>query len=78
MFELQGRPVEIVVDVLNLLDTDTGVRDPALFLLDREETLQTSPDGTITLPLVANPNFGEELVQRTSGRAFRFGARVGL
>ncbi len=78
LVELQGRPVEIVLDGLNLLDTDTGVRDRALFLIDREADLLTNPDGSITLPLVANPNFGEPLVTRSSGRVFRVGIRVGL
>ncbi len=70
--------MEIVLDGLNLLDTDTGVRDRALFLIDREADLLTNPDGSITLPLVANPNFGEPLVKRSSGRVFRVGIRVGL
>lgn len=78
LVEVQGVPVEIVLDGLNLLDTDTGVRDRALFLIDREADLITNPDGSVTLPLVANPNFGEALVRRSSGRVFRVGIRVGL
>ncbi len=78
LVELQRRPVEIVLDGLNLLDTDTGVRDGALFLIDRETDLVTNPDGSISLPLVANPNFGEALIRRSSGRVFRVGIRVGL
>ncbi len=78
LIEVQGLPVEVVLDALNLLDTDTGVRDRALFLIDRDSTLQTNPDGTITLPLVANQNFGETLVSRSAGRVLRLGIRVGL
>lgn len=78
LFNYQGRPVELVVDALNLLDTDVGIRDRALYLIDRTATLQTGPDGTITLPLVVNPNFGEALVRRSSGRSLRLGVRAGL
>ncbi|NIM61252.1 MAG: hypothetical protein GTN89_01495, partial [Acidobacteria bacterium] len=52
LVEVQGLPVEIVLDGLNLLDTDTGVRDRALFLIDREADITTNPDGSVTLPLV--------------------------
>jgi hypothetical protein len=78
LVEAQGLPVEIVLDGLNLLDTDTGQRDRALFLIDRQVDLVTNPDGSITVPLVTNPNFGEALVRRSSGRVFRIGIRVGL
>ena len=78
LYELQGQPIEIVVDALNLLDADMGVRDRALFLIDREGTLEANPDGTLTLPLVINPSFGEPLVRQANGRSFRFGVRIGL
>jgi hypothetical protein len=32
--------------------------------------------GTITVPLIANPNFGAPLVKRGFGRLIRVGARV--
>ncbi|UCF20472.1 MAG: TonB-dependent receptor [Gemmatimonadota bacterium] len=73
-----GHPVELGVDLLNALDTDTGLRDRALYLIDRNATIATDPDGTVTLPLVVNPRFGEALVRRTSGRSLRLGLRVGL
>jgi len=78
LYELQGLPIEIVVDALNLFDTDTGVRDRALLLIDRDGTLETNADGTVTLPLVANPRFGEPLMREVNGRSFRFGIRIGL
>ena len=78
LYELQGRPVEVVVDVLNIFDTDLGLRDHALLLIDRNGTLETGADGTVTLPLIANPNFGEPLIRRSTGRALRLGIRVGF
>jgi hypothetical protein len=78
LYELRGQPIELVVDALNLFDTDTGLRDRALFLIDREGTLETSPEGTLILPLVVNPRFGESLVRRVTGRSLRFGVRIGL
>ncbi len=43
LVEVQGLPVEIVLDGLNLLDTDIGVRDHALFLIDREVDARQQP-----------------------------------
>jgi len=76
--DLQGRRIEFIADALNILDTDTGERDSALLLVDRDGVIESNPDGTLTLPLVANPNFGEALVRRSTGRSFRFGIRVGF
>lgn len=78
LYRLQGLPVEIVIDALNLFDADTGLPDRALFLIDRDGTLETNADGTLTLPLVVNPHFGEWLLRQASGRSFRFGVRIGL
>ncbi|MGD8868657.1 MAG: TonB-dependent receptor [Gemmatimonadales bacterium] len=75
---LQGHRVEIVVDALNLLDADVGTRDAALYLIDGAQDLAIAADGTVTVPLVTNPNFGEALSHYGSGRAFRFGFRIGL
>jgi hypothetical protein len=78
VYDFRGHPVELVVDLLNAFDADTGLRDHALVLIDRNGTIQMDPDGTVTLPLVVNPRFGEELIRRTSGRSLRLGLRVGL
>ncbi len=74
----RGWTLEVILDALNLLDTDTGVRDAALLLIDRAGAIQENPDGSLTLPLAVNPNFGEPLVLRSSGRALRFGLRIGF
>jgi hypothetical protein len=78
LIEFFGRPVEVVVDGLNLLDANMGERDSALLLVDREGTIQENPDGSLTLPLVANTHFGRGLSHQSMGRRFRLGVRVGL
>ena len=78
LIEFFGRPVEVVVDGLNLLDANIGERDSALLLVDREGTIQENPDGSLTLPLVANSHFGRGLAHQSLGRSFRLGVRVGL
>jgi hypothetical protein len=75
---ISGRPIEVVADVLNILDVDTGVRDAALLLVDSEQDLVVGQNGTVNVPLVANPNFGEALSHYGSGRSLRFGFRMGL
>ena len=78
LFELAGHPMEVVVDALNVLDADLGVPDRAVFLIDRNGSLTTSPDGTITVPLVVNDRFGVPLVRNSAGRSLRFGIRMGF
>ncbi len=70
------RTVELIVDGLNLLDPDVGLRDRALYLLDPEGSLEAGPDGTVTVPLIANPEFGERRVRNASGRVLRLGLQV--
>lgn len=78
LFRFQDMPLEIVLDAMNLLDADLGVTDAALYLIDAENPIQTNPDGTITVPLIVNSNFGEPLSHYSTGRAFRLGLRMGL
>jgi hypothetical protein len=67
-----------VADALNILDVDIGPRDAALVLVDSEQDLTVGANGTVSVPLVANPNFGEALAHYGNGRALRFGLRIGL
>jgi hypothetical protein len=72
-----GYPVELVVDGLNLLDAEYADVDRALYLVDPTGTLTTDPaTGLVTVPLVANPDFGKAIRRYGSGRALRFGIRV--
>jgi hypothetical protein len=74
----QGWTLEVIADALNLLDTDIGARDAALLLIDRAGSIEENLDGSLTLPLAVNPNFGEVLARRSSGRALRLGLRIGF
>ena len=60
-----------------MTDTELAIRDHALYLVDASGALVSDPvAGAVTVPLVANENFGEPLAQRGTGRALRFGLRV--
>jgi hypothetical protein len=78
LYTVHGHPLELVVDVLNVLDAETNVLDKALLLIDGGGTVQTNPDGTITIPFQVNPNFGKPLIYNQQGRALRFGLRMGI
>ncbi len=71
-----GGRLELMVDVLNVVATATGVVDRAVVLVDPTATVTTDGLGNITLPLVANSRFGTLLSRRTEPRTVRFGLRV--
>src|SRR5690606_7206278 len=68
---------QLVLDGLDLLGSERGIIDRALYLVDPAADLRVSGDGqSITVPLVANPNFGELLTRFAPQRQFRLGLRV--
>ncbi|MEW5931491.1 MAG: carboxypeptidase-like regulatory domain-containing protein [Gemmatimonadota bacterium] len=69
------RSASLVVDGLNLLSSEEGEVDSALYLVDPAGTLQSS-DGRVTVPLVANPNFGDPIARFATGRTLRIGFQV--
>jgi hypothetical protein len=72
-----GYPVELVVDGMNLLDTEFADVDRALYLVDPAGTLtRDAATGVVTVPLVANDNFGNAIRRYGSGRYLRIGLRV--
>lgn len=78
-FRIGATPVHIVLDGLNLVESDVGLRDHALYLVDRTGTVTTNPGtGVTTVPLIANPAFGNVLARRTTGLVLRLGVRVGV
>jgi hypothetical protein len=66
---------EIFADGINLIESEQGIPDRALYLIDANRTI-TQSGGTLSLPLVANPHFGKPLTRVGSGRMFRIGLQV--
>ncbi|HXI21650.1 MAG TPA: hypothetical protein VNH46_11215, partial [Gemmatimonadales bacterium] len=75
-FHSLGGRLELRLDVFNLATTATGVVDRALVLVDPAGSVTTDSQGNITLPLVANPDFGKLLARRTPPRIVRFGLQL--
>jgi hypothetical protein len=72
-----GVELSLLVDAYNVLESNQGVFDHALYLIDRTQTLTTnSVTGVTTIPLVANPHFGQLLSSRSPGRWWRLGLEV--
>jgi hypothetical protein len=75
---LGGRAVRVTIDGLDLIESDGGVRDEALLVVDPAGSITTSSDGsTVTIPVSVNPGFGEIVYPSTRGRTLRIGLRVG-
>ena len=75
LFRVLDAPVEMVVDGLDLVTTNDGVVDRAVYLVDPTRTMVRNGD-VVTVPLVANPDFGKLLVRRDRSAAVRAGLRV--
>ena len=79
LFRVRGQSAELVVDGLNLLESEEGIVDRALYLVDRSATLATdAAAGVVAVPLVANPRFGTLLSSRAPKQLWRVGLRVGF
>lgn len=66
----------IVLEGLNLLESDTGIPDRALYIVDATRA-PADPNATVVdVPLLANPHFGQVLVRQTPGRTIRLGLRL--
>lgn len=66
----------LFVEGINLMDAKLSEPDRAVVLVDAARALDADTDGVVNVPLVANPNFGEPLIQRGSGRLLRIGLQV--
>jgi hypothetical protein len=70
---------ELFVEGVNLIHSPLGEPDRALYLIDQGGSIAENPaSGVVTLPLVANPNFGRTLGRIDAGRTLRIGLRLGL
>jgi hypothetical protein len=69
-----SRTLQINLDALNVLQSEIGIVDQALYGVDPDGQLTTT-DGRTTIPFIANPQFGE-IRQRTSlPRMLRLGVQ---
>ena len=72
-----GASAEIFAEGLNLVDPGVGQRDAALYRIDESRALIEDPvRRVVTLPLIANPDFGKLLGRVGTGRTLRFGLQV--
>ncbi len=69
--------LDLVLDALDVIATETGRVDNALLLVDRSGTIGTDPlSGRTLVPYVVNPGFGTLLADRSPGVLWRIGMRV--
>lgn len=72
-----GVDAELVIDAFDLIESEIGVPDRALYRVDAKQPLGVdAANGRVTVPLVANPHFGKLLQRWGSGRTVRIGLRV--
>lgn len=74
--QFMGSDLRLELDGFNLVSTETGVVDRALFLVDPAQPLTTSGAGVVTIPFIANPGFGGLLSRRGEPRFIRLGLKV--
>ena len=66
----------LTLDAFNVVATETGIVDRAAALVDPTGTFAVDGAGNVTIPLVANPNFGSLLSRRGEPRTVRLGLRL--
>jgi hypothetical protein len=72
-----GLSMQLFAEGLNLTDPAVGERDVALYMIDASRALVEDPvRRVVTLPLVANPDFGKLLGRAGTGRTLRLGIEV--
>jgi hypothetical protein len=77
LFRNESYSAHVVLDGLNLIGSETGVIDRAVYLVDpARDLVRDAVNGTVTVPFIANPDFGEFLVRFKPERMIRLGLRV--
>lgn len=73
-----GQQATLFVDALDLIESEDGLIDRALLLVDPDAPLVTEAGGTqVTVPLEINQGFGSVLLPTSRGRMLRIGMRIG-
>lgn len=76
-FSFTGVNARLVIDALNLVASDAGRIDNALYLVDPASPLIVDQNtGNVQIPLLPNPSFGEVLIHHEPQRLIRIGLRV--
>lgn len=74
--QVMGGALLLTVDAFNVVSTETGFVDRAVYLVDPAQPLTTGSNGAVVVPLIANPQFGTLLSRRGQPRLVRFGLKV--
>lgn len=73
-FQVMGSDLRVMIDAFNVVSSEAGIVDRAVYLVDPAQPL--TGVGTVNIPLVANPGFGSLLVRRGEPRIVRLGLKV--
>jgi len=68
--------LRLTVEAFNVVSSAFGLVDRAALLVDPTGVFAVDASGNVTMPLVANPNFGTLLSKRTDPRLVRVGLRL--
>lgn len=68
--------VAVTVEAFNVVATATGILDRAAVLVDPAGVFSVDGAGSVTIPFVANPDFGTLLSRRGDPRMIRVGLRL--
>lgn len=76
LLRTEGRSLQLFVEGLNLLQSEIGIPDAAVYRVDPEGTITENGSGQLVLPLQANPEFGQVRYRAALPRLLRIGARL--
>jgi len=69
-----GLGLAATAEVIDLLETDFSFPDAALYRIDPAGSLvHNTAERTVSIPLVANPDFGQPMTSARAGRSLRLG-----
>jgi hypothetical protein len=74
-FRVMGSDLRLMVDAFNVVSSESGVVDRAVYLVDPTQPLVVV-GSAVTVPLIANSGFGTLLARRGEPRMVRLGLKV--